>query len=490
MSASSNVRHTAIVLSAMSGLRLPAAESLLLLLPSLTEGTLESACIAYRSRLSYLALEVTSEELVRSARIRQRVAFWVAREGGWARALEAMAPDEVERFQRTFSSCELALHDITPAHWAESVRRVFSAAGCSAPPESAAIPELRLHVGGEGWQGITFDPATRLLHVPSVLAPPAGDVLHVALTPAGAPGESCMARATVVGIIRPAEASPSMPAGFTLALDAGSPDAETILSVRCSRAWEGSDSRAAPRYPVVGGARIADPGEDLRHSSSAELQRDYMTNLSHGGALVRTSRLRTVGERVDLHLRLPPGRELVIPATVAHRGAQGLGLKFDPADEVEAALAPALASLTGRPRRVLVVDDDAFARKVLEDAFHERGFECVTATNGDAGLHAIIDELFALDAVVTDVVMPGLSGEALVSRVREAGGEKSLVVIAVTADPGPELARRLEASGADGIVGKEAGPAAVVAAVEAALERRREWDRSEALAKGPRSNVA
>jgi DNA-binding response OmpR family regulator len=67
--------------------------------------------------------------------------------------------------------------------------------------------------------------------------------------------------------------------------------------------------------------------------------------------------------------------------------------------------------------------------------------------------------------------MPGLSGDALVSAVRQAGGESELVLVAVTADATGELVAKLGAAGADAVVPKEAGPAAVVAEVEAALHR-------------------
>jgi CheY-like chemotaxis protein len=482
-------QQTALLLSAMSRRQLGAAERFLLSIPSLTEGALVSASIGHRTRLSYVAIELTLEATLRNVRTRQRLAFWAAREGGWARGVERMEPEEAERFRATFASCDVVLRDVSPAHWAESVRRVFAAAGCAAPPELASAPELRLDVGGRGWNGFRFDPAARLLHVPSPLCPPAGDVLRIALTPAGAPGETCTARATVVGIVRPADATPSSPAGFTLALDDASADAATILAARCGRLAEGNCTRAAPRHAVVCAARLAGSGEELPADPDAALC-DLVTNLSHGGAFVRTATPRPIGSRAELHLRLPPGRDVVLPATVMRRGPGGVGVRFDHGPEIDAALASALASLVGRPRRVLVVDDDAFSRKVIADELGARGFECVTATGGEEGLRTIAEELLTLDAVVTDVVMPGLSGDALVSRVRDAGGERGLVVVAVTADPSPELERRLDAQGADAVVGKAAGPAALVEEVEAALERRRLGNEGRAAPEEHRAIVA
>jgi CheY-like chemotaxis protein len=465
--------YTALVLSGLARRKLVAGESLLRLLPRLAEGTLLSADLALRAKLGYVAVELRLEAQPRGARVRQRLAFWLAREGGWSRPIESMSPDEAARFRETLERSDLCLREVSPEHWADAVRRVFEAAGTPAPAAQLADPELRLHIGGTGWHGFTFEPFARLLQVPSPLAPPAGDVLQLAIAPAGVPGELCCARATVVSVRRPADASPRAPAGFTLALDAASGDASVLLASRCPQPGAvGTKTRAAPRYHVVGGVRLTEPDEELQYGSDDEFLRDYITNLSHGGAFVRTSQVRAIGDRVNLHVRLAGREPIRVPAMVVHRSEGGVGLQFELTGSVEAALCAAVAGLSARPRRALIVDDDHLVRRVLVDAFAARGFETLTATDGQEGLRMIVDELFALDAVVTDVHMPGLSGDALVSAVRKAGGEAELVLVAVTADSTQEVVARLGAAGADAVVSKAAGPARVVAEVEAALRRR------------------
>jgi CheY-like chemotaxis protein/Tfp pilus assembly protein PilZ len=471
MAENRTVAHTAVVLSGVSKRKLVLEEAFLLLVPSLTEGTLVSADLAFRARLGYLAAELRLATGPKLARIQQRLAFWLAREGGWSRDIGGMAAAEVEHFRETLQSCDLTQLDVTPDRWATSVRTVFAAAGA---PESAEVPpepELRLHIGGTGWHGFSFDPAQRLLEVPSPLAPPAGDVLRLLVDPGSGPGETFVAIATVVAVRRPAEAGPGAPAGFTLAVEEGAVEARAVLAARCPRPGDEENARVAPRYAVMGGARLTDPGEDLRYESADHFLQDYMTNLSHGGAFVRTQKPREVGERVDLHLRLPGRDPIAIPASVVRRTADGVGLQFEVSGDVEAALSATVASLAARPRRVLVVDDDALARKILSDAFAERGFEVLTAVDGDAGLRTIVDELLALDAVVTDVHMPGLSGDALISAVRQAGGEAELVLVAITADATAELHERLTAAGADAVLSKESGPELAVAEVEMAMKR-------------------
>jgi len=482
------VARTAVVLSGASRRQLVAGESLLLLVPDLTEGTLRSADIAYRARLGYLAAELRLEPGPKTGRIQQRLAFWLAREGGWSRAVETMAASESERFRATLQRGDLSLQEVPPERWAASIRRVFSAAGAKVAIDAPGEPELRLHVGGSGWDGFTFDPAARLLEIPSPLAPPAGDVLRLLIGPGAGPGEIYAARATVVAVRRPEEAAPGSPAGFTVALEEGARDAREVLAARCPRPGGDGNVRVAPRYAVVGGARLATAGEDLRYESEDHFLRDYMTNLSHGGAFVRTRQPREVGERVDLHLRLPGHEPIAIPATVVRRTEEGVGLQFEVSGAVEAALSAAVAGLVARPRRVLIVDDDALARRILSDAFAERGFETLAATDGDAGLRTILD----LDAVVTDVHMPGLSGDALVAAVRQAGGEAELVLVVVTADPTRELVHRFGDAGADAVVSKASGPETVVAEVEQALRLRSSTKREPRAAAGaaPSRSVA
>lgn len=66
--------------------------------------------------------------------------------------------------------------------------------------------------------------------------------------------------------------------------------------------------------------------------------------------------------------------------------------------------------------RILVADDSAdfvlLCRAVLEDA----GYEVVSATTGIAAIAAA--EATEIDAAVLDVLMPGMSGDALAERLR------------------------------------------------------------------------
>ena len=65
---------------------------------------------------------------------------------------------------------------------------------------------------------------------------------------------------------------------------------------------------------------------------------------------------------------------------------------------------------------VLVTDDDRAVREALERALQLAGYEVELASDGDAALAAI--ERRTPDAVVLDVMMPGLDGLDVTRRLR------------------------------------------------------------------------
>jgi CheY-like chemotaxis protein len=176
---------------------------------------------------------------------------------------------------------------------------------------------------------------------------------------------------------------------------------------------------------------------------------------------------------VALSLRLPNGADLDASAVVAFVNGHGMGVRFTLDAENEAVLAAAIAQISARPRRALVVDDDALQRRMLGDALAERGFEVITAANGAEGLRTLSEELLALDLLLTDIKMPEMDGETFVRIIRNAGGETDLAIVAVTGRIEPGLEKKLELAGADAVLDKALGPELVAQAADAVLERRR-----------------
>src|SRR3954468_13690639 len=68
---------------------------------------------------------------------------------------------------------------------------------------------------------------------------------------------------------------------------------------------------------------------------------------------------------------------------------------------------------------LLLVDDDAPIRRMLERTLTAEGYEVVAAADGGAALAAV--ERSMPDAIVLDVSMPGLDGLAVTRRLRSKG---------------------------------------------------------------------
>lgn len=88
----------------------------------------------------------------------------------------------------------------------------------------------------------------------------------------------------------------------------------------------------------------------------------------------------------------------------------------------------------GQPKlTVLHVDDDPMNLWVVEDVLGAFGHRTVRAEGAQAGLEAL--EAEAVDVVLMDIHMPGMSGIELVQRLRRGDGpNRSTPVIALTAD--------------------------------------------------------
>ncbi|MEW5765335.1 MAG: sigma-54-dependent transcriptional regulator [Acidobacteriota bacterium] len=88
------------------------------------------------------------------------------------------------------------------------------------------------------------------------------------------------------------------------------------------------------------------------------------------------------------------------------------------------------------PERILVVDDEASMRKMLEILFREEGYGVVTAASAEEALRALAHSPFEL--VLSDIRMPGLSGLELLKRIRQE--EAPTEVILMTAYSSTESA--------------------------------------------------
>src|SRR5260370_23251047 len=84
---------------------------------------------------------------------------------------------------------------------------------------------------------------------------------------------------------------------------------------------------------------------------------------------------------------------------------------------------------------ILIADDDAVQRRLVENMVQKCGYETIVVDSGDAAIAMLTaPDAQAIDAVVLDLVMPGLDGLCVLAKIREAG--LNIPVIVQTAHSG------------------------------------------------------
>jgi PAS domain S-box-containing protein len=95
-------------------------------------------------------------------------------------------------------------------------------------------------------------------------------------------------------------------------------------------------------------------------------------------------------------------------------------------EEAQAPAAPEARSASGL---VLVVEDEPAVREYTTTVLERKGFRVVAVANAAEALAWLDTEAEQIDALVTDVVMPGLSGPQLAKQIAERGQPLGLVLV-------------------------------------------------------------
>ena len=149
---------------------------------------------------------------------------------------------------------------------------------------------------------------------------------------------------------------------------------------------------------------------------------------------------------------VPAGVAYLVRALVAQ-------IASEPRAEQPAAPRPARRSL-----RILVAEDSASNRKVIERVLTLAGHEVVLAENGEEAVRALADS--EVDLVLMDVNMPRIGGYDATRLCRMA--HPSLPILGLTGESGAEAERASREAGMDSVLLKPIEPERLVAAVEAA----------------------
>ncbi len=124
--------------------------------------------------------------------------------------------------------------------------------------------------------------------------------------------------------------------------------------------------------------------------------------------------------------------------------------------------------------RLLVVDDEASVREALALVLDLSGFEVTTAVDGREAIRALGSD--SPDAVILDVLMPGLDGLEVCRRMRAVGDRTPVLMLTARTEVSERVAG-LEA-GADDYLAKPFAREELVARLHALL-RRTGWEGEE-----------
>jgi len=119
---------------------------------------------------------------------------------------------------------------------------------------------------------------------------------------------------------------------------------------------------------------------------------------------------------------------------------------------------------------ILVVEDDPDINHLLAKIVTNAGYDCRQAYSGSEA--ALLTEKYTYDLILLDLMLPGLTGEAFIERLREG---KTMPIIVLSAKAGFEDRIHVLNLGADDFIVKPFNNGEVLARIEAQLRRYKKF---------------
>jgi two-component system, sensor histidine kinase RpfC len=127
-------------------------------------------------------------------------------------------------------------------------------------------------------------------------------------------------------------------------------------------------------------------------------------------------------------------------------------------------------TLTRRPLKILLAEDNAANRMIIHRILELAGHTCLTANDGEEALQ-ILDQS-SVDLVLMDINMPELSGYEAAKLYRMAHlDEPRMPILALTADATSQTERLCREAGMDGVLTKPIEASHLLATIESVSER-------------------
>jgi signal transduction histidine kinase len=128
---------------------------------------------------------------------------------------------------------------------------------------------------------------------------------------------------------------------------------------------------------------------------------------------------------------------------------------------------------------IVVIEDSKTQAEKLRALLARAGYDVVVAHDGESGLALCRSLPRAPDAIISDILMPGIDGYEVCRRAKADPALCAVPVLLLTALGDPADVLRAVAAGADNYCTKPYDPATLVQRVEHALDRARRGERAQ-----------
>lgn len=122
-------------------------------------------------------------------------------------------------------------------------------------------------------------------------------------------------------------------------------------------------------------------------------------------------------------------------------------------------------------KKILVIDDEAHIRRIIEVKLKNRGYQVIVARNGQEGLDLIYSQ--QPDAVVTDINMPLIEGDQLCKMTDDLKKERPFLTVVITARISPEEQAWVQELRDTQLMEKPFSPSRLVECIEDYFERQK-----------------
>ncbi|MBW2543792.1 MAG: response regulator [Deltaproteobacteria bacterium] len=207
------------------------------------------------------------------------------------------------------------------------------------------------------------------------------------------------------------------------------PDGGRLEVALMERRYE--HSNGLPRLPAGDYAliRVSDTGEGMQpEQTDRAFDPFYTTKAPGSGSGLGLATVHSIAEQCGggAYIESTPGEGTSVSVLLPLSDARPVTVR--PRSDASTTLAGDETSL--------VVEDEGGIRRLMRNVLEQRGYRVIDASDGESALDVARRDAPTIDLVITDVVMPRLSGPEMIKRLREERPEFKVIFMSGYAHEG------------------------------------------------------